>query len=103
MWPNHCLASPPVEYLKSMQFDLLVIGATHNCKAYIGVSVNARGKKSTDGAGTNDENVEGFSNRRHTGSKMSKKNGLPTHVMNFHRMDMVVGFRHNTGDLVFTY
>ena len=86
-----------------MLFDLLVIGVTHECKAYVGVFVNARGKKSSDGAGTKDENVEGISNSRHTGSKMSIKCRRSTNGMNVNKVGMAVGPRHDIRDLKSTY
>ena len=54
-----------------MLFDLLVIGSIQDSKAYPGVFVDAGGEESTNRAGTNNQNVERISNRRHTGGKLS--------------------------------
>ena len=71
MGPNKYRTKRSPEYFKSMFFDLVVIGSTQDCKAYVGVSVNARGKESANGAGTDNEHVEGIANRRHTGTRFS--------------------------------
>ena len=71
MRPDGYLAMRSPEYFESMLIDLLVIGSTHERQANVGVSVNAGGKKSTNGAGTNYENVQRVLNKRHTGTELS--------------------------------